>query len=317
MPTQNAKTSWFTRFWAIVRYEILWNIRKKLFISVLILAFVFSSLNFLLPFFFNFYENPYFAMTFSAGSITFVLFAIVTGMTSISGEFEKGTIVPLLTKPVSRTMVFTGKLFAILIVIVVTYLTLYAYSIIGGIIVYGPQQNLHLVPLTFLGDIISTFIWVSIILLVGTVSKNTLLTVLVTFGLFVALSIAVPVISLFSDNPVALNYIPGSGSTGTLNISAGENITITQNVTVNTLTSISTGTDIIGVNLAKLALYPNSEASFYYTNPLDFNSTEPPRLLFTEPLSLIVGRSIGVALIYTTIFLFVSWYAFKRSEILE
>jgi ABC-type transport system involved in multi-copper enzyme maturation permease subunit len=98
-------------------------------------------------------QNPYFAMTFSAGSITFVLFAIVTGMNSISGEFEKGTIVTLLTKPVSRTMVFLGKLFAMFIVVLITYLTLYAYSIIGGVLVYGPHSHLEFVPLYFIGEI--------------------------------------------------------------------------------------------------------------------------------------------------------------------
>ncbi len=315
--SQGTSPSWFTRFWAIVRYEILWNVRKKLFIGVLILAFVFSSLNFLLPVFFNMNENPYFAMTFSAGSITFALFAIVTGMNSISGEYEKGTIVPLLTKPVSRTMVFLGKLFAMFLVILVTYLTLYAYSIIGGILVYGPQSNLHLVPLAFIGDIIATFIWVSIVLMVGALSKNTLLTVLVTFGLFVALSIAVPVISVFSDSPGVLSYIPGTGASGRLNISAGQNITVTENVTVNTLTGVSTGTDSTGINLAKLALYPNANVSFFYSNPLDLNSTEPPRLLYTESLSLIAGRSIGIAFAYMTVFLFIAWFAFKRSQILE
>ncbi len=315
--SQNAKPSWFTRFWAIVRYEILWNVRKKLFIGVLILAFVFASLNFLLPVFFNMNENPYFAMTFSAGSITFALFAIVTGMNSISGEYEKGTIVPLLTKPVSRTMVFLGKLFAMFIVVLITYLTLYAYSIIGGILVYGPQSNLHLVPLNFIGDIIATFIWVSIVLAVGALSKNTLLTVLVTFGLFVALSIAVPVIAVFSDNPGVLNYIPGTGASGTLNISGGQNINVTENVTVNTLTGVATGTDSIGINLAKLALYPNSDVSFYFSNPLQLNSTELPRLLYTESLTLITLRSIGIAFAYMAVFLFIAWFAFKRSQILE
>ena len=317
LKNQSAKPSWFTRFWAIVRYEILWNIRKKLFISVLILAFIFSSLNIILPLLFNFNENPYFAMTFSAGSITFFLFAIVTGMNTISGEYEKGTIVPLLTKPVSRTMVFLGKLFAIFLIILVTYVILYAYSIIGGMLVYGPQENLQFVPLAFIGDIISTFIWVSIVLAIGALSKNTLLTVLVTFGLFVALLIAVPVISVFSDNPGVLNYVPGSGASGTLNISGGANITITGNVTVNTLTGISTGTDSIGINLAKLALYPNSNASFFYTDPLQLDSPEPPRFLYTDSLSLIAGRSIGIAFTYMAVFLFIAWLTFKRSQILE
>jgi len=315
--SQSVKPSWFTRFWAIVRYELLWNIRKKLFIGVFIIAFIFASLNFVLPAFYNVHENPYFTMTFSAGTLTFVLFAIVTSMNSISGEYEKGTIVPLLTKPVSRTMVFLGKLFAIFIVIVLTYLTLYLYSVVGGIIVYGPQSNLQLVPLNFIGDIIATFIWVAIVLAAGSISKNSLLTFLLAFGLYVALAIGGGLVGVLSDNPAVLNYVPGSGASGTLNVSGGENITITENVTINTLTGVSTGTDSIGMNLAKLALYPNSDVSFYYINRLQLNPTEPPRLLYTEALSLITLRSIGIAFVYITVFLFIAWFAFKRSQILE
>ena len=179
--------SWMTRFWAVVRYEMLWNIRKKMFIGALIFAFIFATINLALPAAFGVSHNPYFAITFSAGSLTFILFAIVTGMYSISGEYEKGTIVPLLTKPVSRTMVFLGKLFAIFIVLLVTYSVLYTYTIVGGLIVYGPQNNLYLVPLALFGDILSTFIWVGVVLAAGSISKNSLLAILTAFGLFVAL----------------------------------------------------------------------------------------------------------------------------------
>ena len=127
--------SWMTRFWAVVRYEMLWNIRKKMFIGALIFAFLFATLGLVLPAAFGVGQNPDFAVTFSVGNIVFVLFAIVTGMHCLSGEYEKGTIVPLLTKPVSRTMVFLGKLFAIFIVLLSTYTVIYLYTIIGGIIV--------------------------------------------------------------------------------------------------------------------------------------------------------------------------------------
>src|SRR5665648_1055308 len=181
------RPSWMKRFWAVVRYEMLWNIRKKMFIGALIFAFVFATLELALPAAFGVSQNPYFAITFSAGNLTFILFAIVTGMHTISGEYEKGTVVPLLTKPVSRTMVFLGKLFAIFIVLLATYTLLYTYTIVGGIIIYGPQNSLYLVPLELLGDIISTFIWVSVVLAAGALSKNSLLTILMALGLFIVL----------------------------------------------------------------------------------------------------------------------------------
>lgn len=308
------RPSWMKRFWAVVRYELLWNIRKKRFIGALIFAFVFASIQFALPAFFNITANPYFAVTFTAGNLTFVLFAIVTAMNSISGEYESGTIVPLLTKPVSRTMVFLGKLFAIFAIILAAYGIIFVYSIVGGLIVYGPQNNLYLVPLGLIGDIISTFIWVAIVLAAGAISKNSLLAFLMAFGLFIALSIGGGLVSQLSDSPGALNFIPGAGASGTLSIVGGQNITI-QNITVNTFRSVSTGTDAIGVNMIKSVLYPDSNVSFYYTNL--FNTTAPPRLLYTEPISLIALRSIGIAFVYIAVFLFIAWYAFKRSQILE
>jgi ABC-type transport system involved in multi-copper enzyme maturation permease subunit len=306
--------SWMMRFWAVVRYEMLWNIRKKRFIGALIFAFVFASIQFALPAVFNISKNPYFAVSFSAGNLTFILFAIVTAMSSISGEYESGTIVPLLTKPVSRTMVFLGKLFAIFVIILSAYAVIYLYSIVGGIIVYGPQNSLYLVPLGLIGDIISTFIWVAIVLAAGAISKNSLLAFLMAFGLFIAFVIGGGLVSQLSDNPGALNYIPGSGASGTLNITEGQNITI-QNVTINTLSTVSTGTDSIGANMIKSILYPGLNVSFYHTNL--FNVTQPRQLLYSESISLIALRSIGVAFVYIGVLLIIAWYAFKRSQIFE
>ncbi len=313
------KPSWMQRFWAIVRYEMLWNIRKKMFIGALIFAFIFATITLALPASFGVSQNPYFATTFSAGSLTFILFAIVTGMYSISGEYEKGTIVPLLTKPVSRTMVFLGKLFAIFIVLLVTYSLLYTYTMIGGLIVYGPQNNLHLVPLALFGDILSTFIWVGVVLAAGSISKNSLLAILTAFGLFIALFMGGAIAAQLSDNPAPLNYIPGSGASGTMEISAGQNITISA-VTVNTFASTATGTDSIGVNLIKMVQYPDANVSFYYTDLqalINPNSTATPRYLYSESITLITARSVAFAVLYTEVLLLVALIAFKRWQIME
>jgi ABC-type transport system involved in multi-copper enzyme maturation permease subunit len=306
--------SWLKRFWAVVRYEMLWNIRKKMFLGALIFAFIFATISLVLPGFFGVSQNPYFAVSFSAGSLTFILFAIVTAMYSISGEYEKGTIVPLLTKPVSRSMVFLGKLFAIFVVILATYTVLFTYTIVGGIIVYGPQNDLYLAPLTLIGDVLGTFIWVGVVLAAGSISKNSLLAILTAFGLFIAISIGGGLVSQLSDNPAALSFIPGAGATGILNVEGGQNMTIA-NVTVNTFSSVSTGTDAIGSNIIKCILFPNANVSFYYRNL--FNMTQPPTLLYTEPITLITIRSIVFTALYIEVLLLVALFVFKRWEIVE
>ncbi len=311
------RPSWMTRFWAVVRYEMLWNIRKKKFVGVVIIAFVFTTLSLVLPVILSSTTGEPItasadnAVFLNAGAFTFFLFALVTAMNSISGEFESGTIVPLLTKPVSRTMVFLGKLFATFVIILVTYTVLFAYTTIGSIFVYGPQNNLHLVPLTLIGNVITTFIWVAIILAMGAISKNTMLTAIIGFGLFIGFLAGVQIVPAFAGPSPALAYVPGTGAMGTMNITQGSQL-IAQ--------SIFTGTDNIGVNLVYCVLYPSATVDFAKTsysiqNGTSFQITQS--LLYTEPLSLVALRSVGVAFVYILVFLFIAWYALRRAQILE
>lgn len=315
---KRTRPSWISRFWAVVKYEMLWNIRKKKFIGLVIAAFALITVQLALPAMFEVGQNPDFAVTFTAGNLVFFLVAIVTVMNSISGEFESGTIVPLLTKPVSRTMVFLGKLFAAFIIIIVTYTVLFTYTTIGGAIVYGAQNNLHLVPLTLIGDVISTFIWVTIVLAVGSISKSSLIAALGALGLFIALTFAVGIVTSFSNQPEILNYLPGSGASGTLNVAQrSQNITI-QNITISA-NLISTGTDRIGTNIVNYVLYPSATVNVTRTDYFSATPGQPPPViqLYTESIGFIVLRSIAVAFTYIFVFLFVGWYAFKRAQVLE
>jgi len=313
--TNNAQTgrpSWFTRFWAVVRYEMLWNIRKKKFLGLVILAFALATLIWALPVASSaatgqpIEADPNFAVTFSIPGIGAFLFALIVAMNSISSEFESGTIVPLLTKPVSRTMVFLGKLLATFIIILVTYTIIFAYGVIGGALVYGPQNNLHLLPLGLLGNILSTFIWITIILAAGALSKSTILSTLMAFGLFFGLLFAVPIVSVFAGPSPVLNYLPGTGATGTMTTTQGQ-------------IGIGAGTDNIGTNLINYALFPSATVDFNMTR-IELQGDQPQITqvyAYSEPISLITSRSVATALVYTIILLFVAWIAFKWAQIVE
>jgi ABC-type transport system involved in multi-copper enzyme maturation permease subunit len=315
---EKARPSWRSRFWAVVKYEMLWNIRKKKFIGMVVAAFVLATVAIALPAIFQVGKNPDFAVTFTAPNIVFFLFAVVTVMNSISGEFESGTIVPLLTKPVSRTMVFLGKLFAAFILILVTYTVIFTYAAIGGSIVYGSQNNLQLVPLALLGNIISTFIWVAIVLAVGSISKSSMMAALGALVLFIALLFGTSIVTSFSNHPEVMNYLPGTGATGALNVAQrSQNITI-ENITIST-NSVSTGTDGIGANLVNYVLYPSASVNVTRIDVFSAKPGQPPPtiLLYTESVAVIVLRSIAVALTYIFVFLLIAWYAFKRAQVLE
>jgi len=248
-------------------------------------------------------------------------------MNIFSGEFESGTIVPLLTKPVSRTTVFLGKLFAALLTVLVVYGVFFTCGTVGGIIAYGPQDSLQLVPVAFLGDVLSTFFWVALVMAFGSLSRSTILTVLAAFSLFIAFSVGLP-LAVPSNMQTApeLNFLPGNGATGTTYV----NITFisynpqthqTMNMTAEWAKSIPTGTDYITANLINYFLHPAGNVSFINATG-SYSATSPGQVnrnavLYAEPNGLIPLRAIAVDAVYTAVILAVAWYAFKRVQVSE
>ena len=322
--SRKERPSWLSRFWAVVRYEMLWNIRKKKFIGILAAVFVIATLILVLPVASSRYAgvsikaNPYYAITFGGTGFLFLLFAIGTAVNSISSEFEGGTIVPLLTKPVSRTMVFLGKLFGTFVVLVVSYIVLYAYITIASIALYGSQKDLQFMPVIVIGCIISTFIWVALLFAVGSISKNTIITMIVAIIMFLALFFAGPIIGVYLGPSSTLNYVPGTGASGTLVVG---NDAASANAAYFNGTSVSAGTDNIGVNVVNYALFPSANVTYSKINlsAIRTNETSLPTsgVLYTESTSLVALRSVIVSFAYIVGFLIVAWVAFKRSQVLE
>jgi ABC-type transport system involved in multi-copper enzyme maturation permease subunit len=302
------------KFLAVVRYEMLWNIRKKKFLGILIVAFALATLSLagrhitsaitgepVSP-------DPNFAINSSVGlgGFGFFLFAIATVMNTISGEFESGTIVPLLAKPVSRTTIFFGKLFAAFLTLLATYCFLIVYMAIGGSVIYGPQNNLHLVPLSLVGALLSTLVWVSIVLLLGTTFKSSLIAALGALGILIGTTIIGSILGVLAGQGWVLTYIPGSGSTGSVGGPPQVGF------------SVSTGTDSIGPNLINYVLHPSWNVTYY---KIDLTRSTAGQVfwekLYTEPLSSVISTSIVVALIYIIVFVAISWYLFRRAQIVE
>jgi ABC-type transport system involved in multi-copper enzyme maturation permease subunit len=311
--------SWTTKFLAVIRYEMFWNIRKKKTIGMLIIAFALATLWLAAAHIVNFFggppvePNPDFVIgtNIGLGGFVFFLFAIVTVMNSISAEFESGTIVPLLAKPVSRTTVFFGKLFAAFLTLLATYCFLMIYMAIGGFVVYGPQNNLHLVPLSFLGALFSTLIWVSIVLLFGTLFRSSLIAALGPLGVWLGTNIIGSIIGILAGQGWILTYIPGAGTSGFANGAPPSQMGPAGN-------SISTGTDSIGSNLINYILHPSWEVTYYKINIGEMAQGQIPwERLYSEPFSNVVLTSIAVAVIYFIVFIGISWYVFRRAQITE
>jgi ABC-2 type transport system permease protein len=308
-----------SRFWAVVRYELLWNLRKKKILAVLIAAIALEVLLLALTPLLDeligqtVTKNPDYIVSAGAPGFMLFFFGLVVVMNSISGEFENGTVVPLLTKPVSRTTIFLGKLTAALITLLAAYILLIIVEVFGGIAVYGPQNYLYLLPLSLGGLIVSTMVWVAIVLALGSVAKSSLLAAIVTIAVYFGLSIASSVISEFSGQSWILSYLPGGGNSGYLISTASSTPTIGS-------TSIPTGTDGIATSLVSFILHPSYFVALAKVSASTSGSIVSNigfTVLSTQHISSVLFRSLGVASVYIIVFLFISWFAFRKAQVTE
>lgn len=309
----------WNQFSAIFKYEILWNLRKKKVLAMFVISIGLISLGLFLPY-----------LTGSGGSrpgfilgnigptgFVIVLLGAVVSMNSISGEFENGTISSLVSKPVSRGMVYLAKLSAMLAILLVIYSVLDIYLIVGGWLLYGPQEGLSIaaVGLPFLATL-STAVWISLALAIGSWTKNSVLVALGVIGLFFGISIAGGIVSVTtSKGSQSLNYLPGSGESGNIPMQFTDRpVLIGQ--------SVSSGTDSITQNFLVYSYDSSAKALFkeYQLNLENMGSSGNPLQevgFHTSSLSTILERSIAVALIYIIVFNLIAWRLFDKAEVIK
>ncbi len=321
METDRERGGRFQAFLAILYYEFLWNIRKKKTIGLFLIVFAVATLELALPPLLSNYlgqpfrQDPSFvfnSVSVLTGILIFLL-AVSTTMNTVSGEFESGSIIPLLTKPVSKTLVFAGKVVAAFLTLLGVYAFLALYILIGGVLIQGPQDNLQLVPLGLLGLTMATMVWASIVIALGTVSKNSVVAALGSFGLYIGLTIVGSLLAAFLGQSSLLFYTPGDGATGSTGSCTG----------LATPTSrfgggravLPTGTNALGLLVMEWVLNPDLTLNFCGFRFA--RGVTETYLLSAEPISMVALRALSVSLSYIVILLLVGWFAFRRTQITE
>jgi len=313
---EQTKTSWTSGFLAILYYEFLWNLRKKKIIGLFLLVFAIVTLSLALPPILDYVNgvtltaDPNAVTGFFNGinGIFLFLIAVATAMNTISGEFETGSITPLLTKPVSKNTVFLGKIVASFLTLLGMYAFLTVYVTVGALVIDGTQNNLQLAPLGLVGITLATMVWASVVILLGTLSKNSLVAALGSFGVYIGITIVGAVLGTIYGQTSILFYAPGGGATGSTSLCER-----------GVGTTFSTGTDNLGYLLIQLVLNPNTILNFCGVRISPGGRGEGVQLFTSasDPMSTAALRALGVSLAYIAILLLVSWYAFRRSQIIE
>jgi ABC-type transport system involved in multi-copper enzyme maturation permease subunit len=313
---RETKGSWLSSFVAILYYEFLWNLRKKKTVGILAVVLAITTLTLALPPILaqasgqTFQKEPSFvidSVTILQPSLLIFILALATTMNTISGEFESGSIIPLLTKPVSRTVIFLGKMLVAFLTLLGAFAFRAVYTLAGGLLVHGPQENLHLVPLGVLGLTVAAMVWVAIVIFFGSLSKNSIVAALGSFGTLLGLAIAGGLVASFLGQTWILFYGPGygpQGSTGTCEFTGFGG------------SQMGTGTDALGLLLVQWVLTPGLILNFCGVR---FGGQGPPEPFFisSEPISATLLRTVGVSFFYIVALLAVSWFAFRRTQVLE
>ncbi|MEM3382821.1 MAG: ABC transporter permease [Nitrososphaerales archaeon] len=302
------KTSSIKKFKALLRYEILWNLRKRKFQAILLIIILIQIISFILPLIFSSMANqsiqqdPYRALSPPSGFFMFLL-AIAIGMNSIPEEFEHGRAHILFSKPVSRSMIFIAKVFAALIIITISYIILYLIGLGLSYIIYGPQEYIIISPILILGTLISTILYLSIVFFLGVTSKSSIIAALGSFGILIGLSIIVGILGVFTGQAWIADYIPGGGNSG---------------IIVDSNMYIQTGTDALGVILSQFAINPNANVNITYVTDVKLGSN--PTIVYESqiiPISQVALKALGVASAYILPLMILAWILFKRTEIKE
>lgn len=308
----------FQGFLAILYYEFLWNVRKKKTIGLFILVFAIVTLELALPPILAYYQGQplqrsstfVFTGVASLNGIFIFLLAVATTMNTISGEFESGSIVPLLTKPVSKTLVFVGKVLASFLTLLAAYAFLAIYTVVGGILIQGPQDNLQLVPLGVLGIALGTMVWAALVLALGTLSKSSVVSALGSFGFYIGLTIVGSLLASFLGQTAILYYTPGDGALASTGACSARGLEVNGKTP-----PFFTGTNDLGFVLMRWALNPDLAVNFCGFR-FSRGMTEPT-LLAADTVSGVTLRALEVTMVYVAGLLLLSWYAFRRTQITE
>ncbi|MGC8581426.1 MAG: ABC transporter permease [Thermoplasmata archaeon] len=267
----------------VIKYELIWNIRKaKLyFVLALVLALSFIVTYFMARFVTGISAGDFWYVSLTELSSWFFLLLIAStiSMNTISGEFESGSILPLLSKPISREEIYFGKYLAIAIIVLLELLLLSVSLVVFSYILKGAPSDVWKLGVLWLAITLSALVYAAFTMMLSSVSKNSIVALMGTFGVLFGMTIAVGIYSIMNSSPYWFSFFPFLGTDG---------------VMYSTYNAMST---------------PNA----YVNNSSGFGKAS----LLPWTYLQYTGMEVLLSVIYVVLFLFIGFYYFNNSDIKE
>jgi len=214
--------------WAVARYELTWDLRKRrTYIVVGLFLFAAFVFGYLLPAIngksittepnelgVSFSSDLWWVLVhnlaFNIG-VSGVFPLLIGGFIaadSIASEFDYNTIVPLLSQPVRRGEVYAGKLLekVLLLLVVSAFFTLLVIA--GSEVSVGAQSHLEMIPLVIFAEFGAFLEYTALAFLVGSLARSGSMVLGVLIAAFFLILVSILVLAAYFGEQESMFFLP-------------------------------------------------------------------------------------------------------------
>jgi ABC-type transport system involved in multi-copper enzyme maturation permease subunit len=214
--------------WAVTRYEVTWDLRKKR-TYIIVGLFLFASFvyAYLLPtvagksyiagynpFGVNLGSDLWWVNVHSLVNFIEVsgVFPLLIGgfiaADSLASEFDHGTVVPLLSQPVGRVEIYAGKLLGKVLLLLVVSALFTLLVIVGSTISVGAQSHLDMIPLLVFAEFGAFLEYTALAFLIGSLVRSGEMVLGVLIAAFFVILVTVLVLAAHFGEQESMFFIP-------------------------------------------------------------------------------------------------------------
>jgi ABC-type transport system involved in multi-copper enzyme maturation permease subunit len=213
------------RTWAVARYELTWDFRRKrTYVLLGIFLFIAFAIGYAVPLAVgksaatsiigNFSSDAWWVTVVLAVFLAEIsgLFPLLIGgfisTDSLASEFDKNTIVPLLSQPVRRLEVYAGKLLEKFLVMLAVSVALTALAIVAAEASVGGQAHFEWFPWVVLLVLGAFMEYTALAFFFGSFLRSGTMVLGILLGVFLGIVIGVGVLALKVGLQEWMNLLP-------------------------------------------------------------------------------------------------------------
>ena len=224
--------------WAVVRYELAWDMKKKrTYIIVGLFLFAAFVYGYLLPTINgkSFTTEPNELGVSFSSDLWWVLvhnlafnigvsgvFPLLIGgfiaADTIASEFDYNTIVPLLSQPVRRSEVYAGKLLEKVLLLLVVSILFTLVVIAGSEVSVGAQSHLEMIPLVIFAEFGAFLEYTALAFLVGSLARSGSMVLGILIAAFFLILVSVLILAAYFGEQESMFFLPVANAAFLFNV---------------------------------------------------------------------------------------------------